>query len=789
MFIREEVLNFIKSSKKDVSLEQVFNKFNVIAEERDEFEKSFLNLLFQGLIIETDEGFFISIENTNVRLCKVTTKKNGYIFATELLSKEELNLKGKEIQTILPGDLIYVMFKTTNHPTYFFTLKENEYLKGTYFKDQKEDCLRLLISDPYNYKAVITNFRNVEAKAGDIINCKIKSRRFNSNLNRLDIELDAKELLVDSNEVGSDISTIISSYDAPMVFPQAVLDQVVTIPKEVSKSDLKSRIDYRDEIVVTIDGADALDFDDAISIKKNKNGSFNLTVHIADVSNYVKEDSPLDIEALNRGTSIYVADRVVPMLPFELSNGICSLNPGVDRLVLSVEMLVDNDGRVLQSKVNPGVINSFARLTYDEVNKFIQNKDSSELKDEVKKMLEVAYECSQKIRRRREVNGAMKLESDEIKFSLDEKGYPVRVDIKKQGEGEKLIEDFMIATNVAVALYMEERGVPALFRIHEKPPRQKQGTLRNFLNKIDLLKVYPKELTSKNISSFIENIEDLEIRKIVSKFVLRSMSKAKYSPENIGHFGLAEEDYLHFTSPIRRYPDLIVHRYIRKYIFEEQNFKENFLTGVLEEVGELCSETERRAQQIEYDVIDLETCKFFENKIGYKYHAVIDGFNSHGIFIKTDIGLEGFLSFMYMEDDHYLFNEKKYDVMARVSRTIYNIGDKIDVCVLRVEKDRNSVTFCLPTFYERLCSNLSAKEMEQVKANDENVFIESNYLRQRRNKLLADRRTPIYEKYKKNENKRKVLKEASKSKKPNNRRSDKHLKKGKDRKSKGGRKR
>ena len=723
----EESIVSLLQNEYDLSVKQIISKLRLSNKQENDVQDSILKLISEGRILETDYGRYTLITNTPFRMAKVCNKYNGFCFATLVLEQTDVKLSSNKCLKLMVNDIIYVKLderKRSNNATLVDVFKYNNYLKANFLVLNDTKSLKLQTLDDFKYSINIIN-SNFECKPNDLVLVKIEKRDFDYSKGMIVLEVTIKKVLVKASDVGSDITKIIEQFDAPIDFSNEVLNSIKKIPNEVLDFELKqnNRKDYTNTTVVTIDGEDALDFDDAISITKNKNGSYNLTVHIADVSHYVIEDSPLDVDAYERGTSIYVADRVVPMLPTKLSNGICSLNPNVVRLTLSVEMVIDAQGYCIYSEVHRGYIKSTARLTYNEVNNLIESNFTNEVfNKDVTEMLKVAYDCAKAIRRRRENNDCLKIESTEIKFLLDEVGQPTRVVDRVQKDGEKLIEDFMIVTNCEVAKLLSSNNILTVYRIHENPPQDKIELFKGFLRKLNLLKLFPFDITSKNLNKFMDSIEDENIKTLIYKMLLKSMSKAKYSVENVGHFGLNEDFYLHFTSPIRRYPDLTVHRCVKKYLLDKNKYSPTILKDILNKVSIQSSTTERRAQQIEYEVNDLETCKYLSKRLGYTYHANIDGFNNFGMFIKLDIGLDTFLPFAYMKKDTYTFNEKRYEVISKNNTEIYSFGDPIDVCILNVDFDRRKVDVCTKDFLNRAFEVMSQQDVAKFKNNDLSVL-------------------------------------------------------------------
>lgn len=524
---------------------------------------------------------------------------------------------------------------------------------------------------------------------GQIVRAKIKKITSQSAV------LDVIEILGDKTDVGMDVARIILFNNAPINFPSEVIEEVKNIPSEVHQEDLINREDYRDHLIVTIDGEDAKDFDDAVEVCK-VDDIYYVGVHIADVSYYVKENSSIDKEALNRATSLYVRDRVVPMLPFELSNGICSLNPHVDRLVTSCLFSIDEQGHILTTHICKGIINSKHRLTYTYVNEFL-NKTRYEKNqyNDLEKMLISLQEVSSIIRKQREKNGGLDLSSTELNFVLDQEGTPLEVKKRVQDVGEKLIEDLMIKANEVVASTIEKMDLPMVYRIHENPKAKKLETfMRISLAKGYPLSVDPLKVTPLEISKYLNNIEEKD-KKILSSLLLRCLAKAKYSIQNKKHFGLASKSYTHFTSPIRRYPDLIVHRLINKYIVNHNKICSDEEKTYLATEAQLCSTRERRALVIERTVESLLSCKYMMNYLGNEFVSTIVSMSNAGLFVEIENGIQGLIPFESIYGDYFIFDEETYRAYGVRKGKEFHLGDEVKVICTNVDLQKYQITFAL----------------------------------------------------------------------------------------------
>ena len=504
------------------------------------------------------------------------------------------------------------------------------------------------------------------------------------------------EIIGNKMDIGVDVTRIILANNAPLEFNDEVKEQVKSIPSEVHDDECINRRDFSDHLIVTIDGEDAKDFDDAVEVIKDGD-YYHVGVHIADVSHYVKENTPIDVEALNRATSLYVQDRVVPMLPFELSNGICSLNPHVRRLVTSCLFTVNKHGKIVSSWIGKGVICSKHRLTYSYVNKFLNEDRKLKTEyDELEKLLINLQEVSNIIRKKRQKMGGLELESTELKFELGDDGIPLEVKKRHQDVGENLIEDLMITANEVVASTIEKMKLPMVYRIHGKPKAKKMESFGLIsYNKGYSFDVDPLCCRPIDIASYLNGINDPKDKEILSSLLLRCLAKAKYDNKNEKHFGLASPSYTHFTSPIRRYPDLIVHRLIDKYIVNGQtNVSDDFSTK-LGHLSSLCSTREKRALVIERSVDALMCAKYMAKHLGEEYDATIVSMISSGLFVEIENGIQGFLSFDTIPGDYFVFDESTYQAYGVRKKQIYSLGDVIHVIVCNVDVEHGQIDFAM----------------------------------------------------------------------------------------------
>ena len=508
------------------------------------------------------------------------------------------------------------------------------------------------------------------------------------------------EVLGELEDPSIDLPSVIVKHDLPWPneFPEEVIAEANRIPLEIREEDLTGRKDYRDEVVVTIDGEDAKDFDDAVSIELLKNGNFLLTVHIADVSHYVREKSALDSEAYKRGTSVYLIDTVIPMLPFRLSNGICSLVEGEDRLTVSVEMEIDREGNLKDFDINLGVIRNKKRLTYERVNEMFDEKEEAlkELED-LKPHLKLMRELASILREARKRRGAIiDIESDEVKVLFDENGRVRDIVPRKRGISERIIEEFMIRANETVAELFDNAGLPFVYRVHEEPDPDIIFQLKNYLSAMGIKAKIPKNIHPGVLQKLLEKVKDHPLRSSVERLLVRSMKRAMYSAENIGHFGLASYAYTHFTSPIRRYPDLVVHRLLKLYLSQGGVFTPDqieFYTDVLPKIAKYSSKRERIADEAEWDLVAMKKVEYISRHIGEVFDVIVTGVTKFGLFMEIPEKFISGLVHVSTLDDYYYYDESSNVLIGKRKGRVFRLGDKLKAKVVRADKVRGEIDF------------------------------------------------------------------------------------------------
>ncbi|MGO3608377.1 MAG: ribonuclease R [Enterococcus sp.] len=498
------------------------------------------------------------------------------------------------------------------------------------------------------------------------------------------------------NDPGMDILSIVIAQGIPTQFPEEVQTASEQVPDQISESDLVGRRDLREQQIVTIDGADAKDLDDAVTVRKLDNGNYFLGVHIADVSYYVTEDSILNKEAFERGTSVYLTDRVIPMIPQRLSNGICSLNPQVPRLTMSCEMEIDPSGTIVQHEIFQSVIQTTERMTYSAVNEILEEKKPETLEryQQLVPMFQLMKELHQILEARRIQRGAINFEDREAKILVDPEGRPMDIELRERGVGERLIESFMLAANETVAEHFNRLKLPFIYRIHEQPKEEKMQRFFDFASALGILvKGTKNTITPKDLQKVIDEVEDKPEAPVINTMLLRSMQQARYSEDNYGHYGLAAEYYTHFTSPIRRYPDLIVHRLIRTYSQDQGEATKAKWAEALPEIADHSSKMERRAVDAEREVDSMKKAEYMADKVGEEFDGIISSVTKFGIFIELPNTVEGMIHLNELKQDYFHFIENQLALVGERTRQTFKIGQKVRVKVTKSDPETREIDF------------------------------------------------------------------------------------------------
>ena len=501
------------------------------------------------------------------------------------------------------------------------------------------------------------------------------------------------------DQAGVDMLSLVKEYDLPYEFPEPVIKEAKKISQEIDEKDIVNRKDLRDEEIFTIDGEDAKDLDDAVNVKKLPNGNYILGVHIADVSHYVKEGSFLDKEAIARGTSVYMLDRVIPMLPVELSNGICSLNAGKDRFAISCIMEIDKNGQVVSSDIFKSVINVTERMSYTNVQKILDNSDK-EVVARYSKYIEhfkLMEELAHILKKRREKAGSLNLDIPETKVILDERGFAVDITKYELKFANEIIEQFMLTANETVAEKFFWLEAPFIYRVHEAPDMEKVSELNKFLFNLGYrVKCKKEEVHPTAFAEVLNEVKGKPEERVVSTLVLRTLKVARYESENKGHFGIASKYYCHFTSPIRRYPDLFIHRIISRYLKQGYNLDDEEIAKYSSQTtkyAEESSEREKIAQKVERESVDIKMAEYMESHIGEEYDGIISSITSFGVFVELENTVEGMIRFDKLGDEYFIYDEDHKTLLGEKTKTMYHIGDKLRIRVIRADKNSRQIDF------------------------------------------------------------------------------------------------
>ena len=632
---------------------------------------------------------------------KFCANEKGFGFISIDEEKEDIFVPSKSVNGALDGDTVqFIVYKQKEGDKKAearivkIVKREKETVVGTF---QKSKNFGFVVPDDksFNTDIFIPKKKCREAKNDDkvlVYITKYPSKGKNA-------EGEIMEILGNMNEAGVDLLSVVKEFGLNNEFPTEVLNYVETIPQKIEEKDIKNRRDFRKDRVFTIDGEDAKDLDDAIHVEKLENGNYKLDVHIADVSNYVKEDSVLDKEAVLRGTSVYMFDRVIPMLPFELSNGICSLNAGENRFALSCLMEIDEKGRVVSSDVCKSVIKVTERMTYTDVNKIINNEDEKVLKryEPYIQDFKLMEELARILKDRRVTNGYLNLEIPESKIVLDKDGKCIDVHKYETTFANEIIEQFMLTANETIAEKFYWLEAPFIYRVHEEPDYDKIQETNKFLFNIGYkIKASKDNIKPKAFSEVLDKIKGTEYEKVISTLILRALKVARYESENKGHFGIASSYYCHFTSPIRRYPDLFIHRVISEYIKEDYNVPEEKLqdfTAKANKYAETSSDCEKVATKAEREAEDIKKAEFMESKIGEEFDGIISSVTSFGMFVELENTVEGLIRFENMGGEYFNYDETFKKLIGENSKKVYKIGDKVHIRVIEANKELRKVAF------------------------------------------------------------------------------------------------
>lgn len=673
---------------------------SVPQEDREKFESLINELIAEGRVFETKKGKLASPKDLQMATGTFIGHARGFGFVTPDAGGEDIFIPASETMGAMQKDrVLYKVLhkaekgKKADGVIVRILERGQQRIVGTFEAGSKG--YGFVVAD--DKKIAKDIFISRENTKGAVTGHKVVVEITDYGEDRRNPEGKVIEILGHINDPGVDILSVIRRYELAVEFPEEVYAEIEYLGTEVAEADKKGREDLRDLLTITIDGADAKDLDDAVSLKRLGNGNFELGVHIADVSHYVRENTALDKEAYARGTSVYLVDRVIPMLPHKLSNGICSLNPHVDRLALSCLMEVNGRGEVVSHRILESVINSDYRMTYTAVREILEDGTPALLEQyaEILPMLEDMEELRQILGEKRRKRGSVNFDLPESKIILDENGKPIDIKPYEKSIATNMIEEFMLVCNETIAENSFWQEMPFMYRSHQEPDEDKLEKMEQFLRGFGYyLRKKDGEIHPRELQKVLQKAEETDEERIITRMVLRSMMQARYTAENGGHFGLAAKYYCHFTSPIRRYPDLEIHRMIKKMLHGELDEKASaYYRRKMPDWAKHCSKQERVAEDAERDTDALKKVEFMEDKVGQIYEGIISGVTNWGIYVELPNTIEGMVALSQMDDDYYEFDEKKMLVFGKRTKKSYRLGDKVVVSVAKVDRMMGTIDF------------------------------------------------------------------------------------------------
>ena len=695
--MRDNILNVLSNSDKALDIFELQDLLEIsTVEETSMLSDELRKLEDEVLVYHTNKDKYMLLEKSHLRKGIMRANKKGFGFVEIENMEDDVYISQDNMNGAIHDDVVLVeitskmnidkmegrILKIIERRVQRFIGLISFDKKGIGHVDLDDSKIKLDIEVPREKSLNAVDGHKVVVELGK----KISNGKY---------EGEVVEIIGHVNDPGVDILSIIYKYDINVDFPDDVKREVADFPMDVSEREHKGRSDLRNEEIFTIDGDDTKDIDDAISIKKLPNGNYELGVHIADVSYYVREGSPLDNEAMERGTSVYLVDRVIPMLPHELSNGICSLNPDVDRLAMSCVMEFDGEGRQVNYEIFPSVIRSRIQMTYKKVNSILEKNILPDGYEPYEKSLRLMGELSKILRKAKVKRGYIDFGVDEAKILVDEKCVPTDIVLRDRGVGENMIEDFMIAANECVATHIYFMNLPFIYRVHEYPKEEKIRSFLGFVSSLGYtITGNVKDVKPTTIQMILEQLREKPEFKILSSLMLRSMQKAVYKPENLGHYGLASTCYTHFTSPIRRYPDLTVHRLLRTYLFEGKmdmgtlrKWEEKLVY-----ISEQSSSRERASIDCEREVEDMKMAEYMEQHIGEHFVGMVSSVTSFGMFVELDNLIEGLVPLRDM-NDFFHYDEEHMTLTGEKTHVKYRIGDKVEIKVVKASKEERTIDF------------------------------------------------------------------------------------------------
>ncbi len=725
---KEIILKFMSNDKYvPMKAKEMAFILGVPKEKYAEFHQFLKELENEYKIQSTKKGKYMIVDDSLYKTGILRLNQRGFGFVKLLNSNEEIFVANSDINNALNGDEVVVkLIETYNN--------EDQHMEGKIIKILKHEKDKIVgtFQNNRNFGFVVPDDKNLGTdifiSKKDFGNAKnnnkvvVKITKYAQNGKKAEGKV--IEVLGNKDEAGIDMLSLVKEYNLPYEFPEPVLEEARELSIKITENELKNRLDLRDKEIFTIDGEDAKDLDDAVCVEKNDVGNYILGVHIADVSHYVKEHSVLDNEAILRGTSVYMMDRVIPMLPKELSNGICSLNQGEDRFALSVIMEINNKGQVVSSDIRKSIIKVTKRMSYTNVYKILQYLNSLDEKTETQeedcknknefefnqqtlkeiqeykdyfKHFKLMEKLALVLKHKREKDGSLDLDVPESKIILNENG--VAVDVKKYEItfANEIIEQFMLIANETVAEKFYWLEAPFIYRVHPEPDMEKIKELNSFIWNLGYrIKTNKDNIHPKAFAKVLEEVKGKPEERIVSNLILRTLKIAQYESENRGHFGIASKYYCHFTSPIRRYPDLFIHRIISKYIDKNYNLSNDELERYSEEATKYArtsSEREKVAQKVERESVDIKKAEYMQSKIGEEFDGIISNITAFGIFVELENTVEGLIRFENLGDEYFVYDEEHKMLIGEKSNEVFRIGDSIRIRVVEANKEMRRISF------------------------------------------------------------------------------------------------
>lgn len=703
MSIKEKIVEFMRESAYSPMLEEeLINALEIEGKEKKVFGKLLSEMEQEGLIIKTRKKRYGVPERMGLIVGRLESHSRGYGFVvSELEEVRDVFIPSNFMNGGMHRDKVIARInnmgsdsKKCEGEIIRILERANSEIVGTY-EDSRNFGFVVPDDNKLSMDVFIPKGERNGAKTGSKVVCEItkwpEARR--------NPEGRIIEVLGDKDDVGTDILAIMRQYKLDPDFPEEVMDEVNAIPEEIPEDEIKRRVDLRHIKMVTIDGADAKDLDDAVSVEKLSNGNYKLGVHIADVAHYVRENTELDKEAVKRATSVYLVDRVIPMLPKKLSNGVCSLNPHIDRLTLTCFMEIDSKGKVVNHEIMESVIKINERMIYEDVSNILE-KDDPVLKERYKDLLEdfkTMEELYRILNKRRDDRGAIDFDFPESKVILDDKGKPIEIKRYERRTANRIIEEFMLVCNETVSEHYHWLNAPFVYRVHEEPSLERIEEFNKFIHNFGYhLKGLTEEIHPKTLQDLLKKIEGKKEEAVINTLMLRSLRKARYAPNNLGHFGLAAKYYSHFTSPIRRYPDLMIHRIIKEHLQGKLTGKRSEkLKATVAYISDQSSARERIADDAERDTVDLKKAEYMQERIGEVFEGIVSGITSFGMFVELGNTIEGMVRLSSLVDDYYIYNSEHHSLTGERTKKTYRIGDEVTIQVARVDLMQKEIDFNL----------------------------------------------------------------------------------------------